>query len=229
MMTLQVEFMPKRRIERRAQELLAAFAEDREQDGVAPINVELIAERHLGLTLEVEDLGARLKMKGVLGATWFDEATIRIDEGVKHDGRYAFTVAHELGHWVLHRPAWESKQLEVPLFSLDGAEPTAAVVCRAGEKAQAEWQADYFASCLLMPGGLVRSAVDKVYGRDLPRWDGFNALDKAREYDPELSRVALAVIEAGGFENVSKQAMGIRLKELKLVHDSADPIQEALF
>jgi hypothetical protein len=229
MMALDVGYMPKKRIARRAQELIDAFAGDREGDRKAPINVELIAERHLGLGLEIEDLSARLGVTGVLGAVWFDEGIVRIDEGVEHDGRYAFTLAHELGHWVLHRPLWESKQIEVPLFSLDGAEPTPAVVCRSDKKPQAEWQADYFASCLLMPEPLVRETIAELYGRDLPRWEGFNALVKEREYDPDLAHVASVVIEAGGFDNVSKQAMGIRLKELALVGDASDPVQETLF
>jgi hypothetical protein len=35
---------------------------------------------------------------------------------VDNPGRFAFTVAHEIGHWRLHRPLFEMQELTLPLF-----------------------------------------------------------------------------------------------------------------
>jgi len=85
-----------------------------------------------------------------------------------------------------------------------------------------EWQADYFASCLLMPEKELKNTFFQVSGgKDL-------VLDNVKSclggtsvcIDPCVENwhfIADAVREAGGFSNVSKEAMIIRLLELGLV------------
>ena len=65
-----------------------------------------------------------------------------------------FTIAHEVGHWVLHRQYIEAQEN-------DGSRQI--IVSKKGNsKETIEWQADYFASCLLMPENEVREAFEKV-------------------------------------------------------------------
>jgi transcriptional regulator with XRE-family HTH domain len=89
------------------------------------------------------------------------------------------TVAHEIGHWVLHINQDESeilaKQLEI---TLGIEEALHLCLCRSAneqiDKYRAsskldhlEWQAQYFASCLLMPRYILE---EKRRNRDLTNW-----------------------------------------------------------
>ncbi|MBD1939475.1 ImmA/IrrE family metallo-endopeptidase [Microcoleus sp. FACHB-68] len=97
------------------------------------------------------------------------------------------TIAHEVGHWVLHINEEEAdgivEQLELPLDCVTTEQP---FLCRdVGErmalsspKTQAdwvEWQAQYFASCLLMPRYKLEEARKKY---DLTKWSHLYALRK---------------------------------------------------
>jgi IrrE N-terminal-like domain len=94
-------------------------------------------------------------------------------------GFYQSTLAHEIGHWLLHVnlddadiPAIESERERVFLCrSLD--EQKVKVRHKKTPEEWREWQAQYFASCLLMP-------VDKLeqvrQGRNLTNWQHLKAI-----------------------------------------------------
>ena len=104
----------------------------------------------------------------ILGAIFFDERRIVIDESLdpeenpSKEGRYRFTLAHEGGgHWRLHRHLFAKDPAQVSLFN-EPASPS--VVCRSSQaKEPVEWQADFYASCLLMPRKLVMAAWDEMF------------------------------------------------------------------
>lgn len=86
------------------------------------------------------------------------------------EGFAASTIAHEIGHWVLH-----INSDEVDRF-LKRRDPGIEVsvqpfLCRSAsthkESNSIEWQAQYFASCLLMPRSILEK---KRVGRDLTNW-----------------------------------------------------------
>jgi Zn-dependent peptidase ImmA (M78 family) len=229
MIELELPFLSDRQIEQAATDLLARFAKLEGERPRPPIHVENIVEDVLGVAYRVGDLRGLLEMNDVLGATWLEDGLMMIDSSVDdHPGRFSFTLAHEAGHWFLHKPYVEMKKVTVPLFPReDGAKPTPAIVCRSGKKKiRQEIQADAFAACLLMPANHVRAAAKAALGEPPLRIDGLEARRKAREFDPEWKDAATAVIEAGNFLNVSNESMRIRLAELKLVVDGA---QQALF
>jgi Zn-dependent peptidase ImmA (M78 family) len=111
-----------------------------------------------------------------------------------NSGLYQSTLAHEIGHWLLHierhAPASESTQ-QVGLLDRanspqgDRSLSEEVFLCRslAGDKIRMvnqktpedwrEWQAQYFASCLLMP-------IDKLEevrrGRNLTNWKHLGAI-----------------------------------------------------
>ncbi len=93
------------------------------------------------------------------------------------------TIAHEVGHWVLHVNQDEAdgivKQLELPLNcqatpqlflcrSLDKSHQTTF-----NSKVDIEWQAQYFASCLLMPRYILE---ENRRGRHLQNWPHLYAM-----------------------------------------------------
>ena len=105
---------------------------------------------------------------------FFDDRRIVIDESLDpeenawKEGRYRFTVAHEGGgHWRLHRHLFTKDPMQAVLF---GGPATPSVICRSGEaKERIEWQADFYASCLLMPRDLVIEAWRRRFGNTNPR------------------------------------------------------------
>lgn len=109
-----------------------------------PVPIEEWIEHPLGYEFGVEDL--RRFGDGVLGASYVDEGRIVVDPSVtRNEGRLRFTVAHELGHMLLHR-----KRLVV--FKDTGE-------LHRGRDAQLERQADRFAAAMLMPLHLVLQAI----------------------------------------------------------------------
>lgn len=183
-----------------------------------PIPVEDIIERYFGLRLSFEDLEQRLRKEDVLGATFVRERRIVIHQGLLEDqpeGRMLFTCAHEAGHWVLHRALVDEAERLAP-----GARP---IICRTADAREpVEWQADFFAACLLMPKEAVREAFVSVCG-----CERLEIHNEKNSFRPSLScfeasaanwpLIAAAVCRVGGFDNVSKEAMIIRLQELGML------------
>jgi len=175
-MTRFVPYLDEEAIERDAEALLAEYARARRIAITPPVPIDDIIEKHLKLSLEFDDTH---KMFGVprdpeqepdiLGAMFFDEARIVIDDSLDPDenpskeGRYRFTLAHEGGgHWRLHRAYFKTDPGQGTLFA--GPAP-ASVVCRSSQaKERVEWQADFYASCLLMPRHLLFDAWHNEFG-----------------------------------------------------------------
>lgn len=221
-MQLKVPFLADAQLESVAQELLRKYAKWKGTPPRPPIPVDDIVEGLLELSLSIGDLRARLGKDDVLGATWLEDGHVMIDSSLEgNEGRFSFTLAHETGHWVLHRPLIEMEKVTFPLFAREpGAKASPAIICRDKQRDPAEIQADKFAALLLMPASDVRAAVKQVTGESLVI-DNFLARKKAGERIAELRDFASEVIAKGGFTNVSNQAMQIRLETLKLVVDGA--------
>ncbi|MCC7422906.1 MAG: ImmA/IrrE family metallo-endopeptidase [Planctomycetaceae bacterium] len=234
-----VPFLHAKQIEREADLLLEEYALKFPTMTAPPMPVDGIAELHLQLSLEYLDMKSLFPMADVHGAIWFQQARIGIDQSLDPDanpsrrGRYHFTLAHEVGHWRLHRQHFVSNPAQRTLFG-DGT-PHPDVVCRSSEVSQpVEWQANAFASCLLMPRKLVHSAWTEFRGAD----DSPVAITDLRKLYAESSAVEpwyrhgqlatdqesqdLAMKEefcrplAQTFQ-VSPEAMRIRLEQLELL------------
>lgn len=215
---LKVPFLAAARIESAAQAVLRNYAAWKGRavsaPVVAPIDVENILEGFFGLDIAYLDLSDVFGMPGVLGATLFNDRRVLIEESLMTDGkegRLAFTLAHEGGHWQLHRPLIKAAQVQAPVFAKVDV-----------KKAPAEWQADRFAACLLMPADNVRAAAKQVLGKPLAI-DNLTSRKKSGELIAELRAFAAEVIERGKFSNVSNEAMRYRLLDLNLVIDAPAP------
>ncbi|MDJ0659093.1 MAG: ImmA/IrrE family metallo-endopeptidase [Crocosphaera sp.] len=109
-----------------------------------------------------------------------------IDKLKNDQGYQQSTIAHEIGHWILHINQDEAdgliEQLSLPLNSLTEEQ---VFLCRVtGEQDinkiklktqddRREWQAQYFAGCLLMPE---YKLLECKRGRDLTNWKHLYAI-----------------------------------------------------
>jgi hypothetical protein len=183
-------------IEKEAKHFLATYFADRDTPHVLPIPIESIAEHYLGYDIEISDEGVFANPL-VLGGIMFDEKKIMVNAATEsHEGRYSFTLAHEVGHHVLHKAIFEAAH-------------NAQMVCREdANKPIEERQADHFAGALLMPENSVR----QLY-KDL-KIPNRNYSGKA------MKAVARRIMTAGEFSNVSNQAMIVRLRQLGLTKET---------
>lgn len=237
-MTLRVPYIADDAIERDAEALLGEFAHARGIEVRPPIPIEDIVEKHLKLRVEFDNLHERLGVPrsgigldpDIFGAIWLESGQIVIDECLdpeerpEREGRYRFTLAHEGGgHWRLHRPLVRPT-LDQGWLLIDAARPT--VICRSSQaKERVEWQADFYASCLLMPRKMVFAAWDeafpdrkqRVLQPETPIEHPF--VEIGWDFDDDEDRVldSFARPFAERFL-VSPIAMRIRLEKLGLLH-----------
>jgi len=219
----KVPYLTEKALDEHVDWLMAEWAEIYPPILKPPIPVEELLEIHLQLKLEIADLRGDYGHPDILGGIWFGDRLIRVDQSLDPDahppmlGRYRFTLAHEIGHWRLHREHLSGDPSAAPLFT-DNCEP--AFVCRSTDKPPEEWQADQFAARLLMPRSIVfEQWTEWRDGSDQPVEIGeldfpgsFSKPKQNETYAMELFCRPLAK----RFE-VSAEAMRIRLQALGLI------------
>ena len=143
----------KRAVWIRALDLLLRFQSRHGKIEEPPVPIDEIVA-FLGFYLVFDDLFALLDLKGYLGCTKIEDREIYIDKSLvddpKRQGQANFTIAHEVGHIWLHRG--------IPCPHLI---PT-------DEEPWLERQADWFASYLLMPLGLLNRVWGATFGEPGP-------------------------------------------------------------
>lgn len=232
-----VPYLHKKQIEREAELLLAEYAEQMSPVVEPPVPLEELAGGILPLNLGFVDLQQLFECGDVHGAIWFEEGRVAIDHALNPDahpnrrGRYHFTVAHEFGHWRLHRQHYLENKQQRELFPDGSVRPD--VVCRSSQRREpVEWQADQFAACLLMPRRVVYAAWADFHGDDAPATVAeIQLLHPEYSNEPVFHRGRVLTSEqektdalkeafckplADRFE-VSPEAMRIRLEELELI------------
>ena len=164
-----------------------------------PIPVEDIAEHYLGYSIEITNEGL-FSDPQMLGGIDFDQMLILANVSVEqHDGRYSFTVAHEIGHHVLHRELFLKKEQS-------GDDE---ILCRdTKQKPQIEKEADRFAAALLMPSQAIHNAIQFIDEKSKIRTVG------------QARGLAAKVVKEGRFENVSNSAMINRLIDFGAISES---------
>jgi len=129
-----VPFLPEKHIEREADLLLAEYGERFEEVVQPPIPIDEIIEIHLQLTFDIADLQQVFGAGDIHGAIWINEGRIAVDKGLdpaanpRKLGRYRFTLAHETGHWRLHRAHYLKNTQQRSLFDSDGSKRPAECV-----------------------------------------------------------------------------------------------------
>lgn len=242
-MSTDVPYLRKEVIESEAALVLAEYGREHGEIASPPIPVDEIVELHLKLTLEIADLQQILGFGDVHGAIWFRSKRVGIDLCLDPErnpakrGRYHFTLAHEAGHWRLHRKLYLQDLNQPSLFSEQAQKPD--YVCRSSEKKKpVEWQADQFAANLLMPRELVKKSWLEWHGNMEPivltdlgdmrrqiltaevlRRGGFKASDSAAD-DMVLEHCSRPL---GDKFQVSAEAMRIRLEGMGLLLRKREP------
>jgi IrrE N-terminal-like domain len=135
-----------------------------------PVPVEDIADSHVGLLVrDVEDLasapgapdlGADRALSGLLLPS-LGEIWVNAHEGREWPGRRRFTIAHELGHWRLHRHHQQGVYCRPAAIDAGSAAERPALP-------PAEEEANLFAAALLMPAAMLREqylACDRDFDR----------------------------------------------------------------
>ena len=166
-----------------------------------PVPVESIAEHFLKYDIDITDEGL-FSDPAFLGGISFESNTIFVNASIEgHEGRYNFTIAHEIGHHVLHRELYD-----------DLITDKSKILCREEKvKPLIERQADRFAAALMMPKHVISEVVSQ---------SGFRSAKTLGE----AIRLASVLQKSHGFTNVSMSAIVNRLKDLKLV-DGSIPYQ----
>jgi Zn-dependent peptidase ImmA (M78 family) len=226
---MKVNFLQTEEIETATLRLLAEYGSKFGIVQNPPIPVEEMLECHIELSLDFDDLSKKLGIADVLGATWVQEKWVLIDRSLDptinpdKEGRYRFTVAHEIGHCELHRNLYLNSLRQSTLFQ---ESPEPSIVCRTRKrKDPMEWQADCFAGYLLMPQDMVFNAWEEIYGNMEPyiaveeithlsaRWGLAEDKQPTVKIARDLARKFL----------VSGQAMQIRLIGLGLIKTESPP------
>jgi len=145
-------------------EKLLKFAEPQELDPV-PLNVAAVAEK---LGIRIEYVSLENDLSGILYKDEKDDSWVMQVNEDHHPNRQRYTIAHELGHFCLHRHL--RRRFEDKIFF------------RGGEANKPEWQANDFASAILMPEQKFREKVRS----------GMTTVDKlAKEF--QVSTLALRI------------------------------------
>ena len=106
-------------------------------------------EEMFGLNFETgEDLGYDANDRKILGHCELASKKIFVDISLKNTDRFAFVLCHEIGHYFLHNKL-EILPFSYKHFSDDDA--TLNMERTQGKVRSLEWQANYFAACLLLP------------------------------------------------------------------------------
>jgi hypothetical protein len=156
-------------LEDRAESLLAEVPGYIWDGESLPVPVEDIADTHVGLLIrDVEnlstapgapDLSSTQALSGLLlagkGEIW-----VNASEGKQWPPRRRFTIAHELGHWRLHRkPGQQSLFCRKASVSEDDAEQPKQ---ERKKLPPIEAEANTFAAALLMPRHLMREHYERL-------------------------------------------------------------------
>lgn len=144
-----------------------------------PVDLETVVYEHLSPreNLMFND-EADLPMKDgevVLGKTLPVKGKILINRVLKKEPeRGRFTLAHELGHWVLHRKLFLARRETIDLFERSGVDSDFEFVglnrsvfpasCRPNAVPREEWQANRFAVALLINPTVLREEFELRFG-----------------------------------------------------------------
>jgi hypothetical protein len=211
-----VPYIPAEEIECDAEALLVECQRTRGIVIEPPIPIDDIIEKYLKLGIEFDDMHRLLGVPrsglglfpDILGGMFFNARRIVIDESLdpevnpSQEPRYRNTAAHEVGHWREHGDLFGG--LATP------------VVCRTSRaKDRVEWQANFYASCLLMPRTLVYAAWDRMAQHFIAELPPTKRQLAGADCPEEVT--SHIVLDLARHFLVSYTAMHIRLEKLRLI------------
>ncbi len=176
-------FIPKAVIEAQADNILKKVKAHRRRP-LKNCDIAEAAADHFDLAIEWTDIKA--DKEGEIAAMIIPtEKKIILNEDVKFlkdsqnsslakEGFKNSSLAHEIGHFVLHINQTAVSNFLDRINQGDSLETIQPFLCRTVDSSQRiEWQAQYFASCLLMAMSELEKAIK---GRDLTKWGHLYAI-----------------------------------------------------
>ena len=178
-----------------------------------------------------QDLRVSKRGRKILGRFNFASREISIDRVLPYDcPRFRWTLCHEMGHLVLHRNL-ERKLISStkPVFIDTRTQLRFVRTATRSELDWVEWQANKFASALLLPRPLVYTVLTEVQRQlEIPRLGSIYLDDQHHNLVAYLTTLPLVSQRL----NVSRTMLRIRFLDLGILVDARsfhrDPIQDAL-
>lgn len=172
-------------------------------DGTSlPVPIDEIADSHFGLLVrEVDDIAGALSVDTpghLSGVLIPDAAEIWVDasEARRWPRRRRFTIAHEIGHWVLHR----APNRTVHCRSVTIRPPSPAAQALAATDDDVEDEANLFGGGLLMPPKLLWREHRRLHGDDRALCDLFGVSESAFGVDrPSRGRAGMHLDYAASY------------------------------
>ena len=159
------QFISKLDIEARALDIWLKMKESDSQPEL-PVDASIIAE-FLDLDIVWDTIPE--DDEGIIAARILPiEKLIEINENIPQlrGGFGESTIAHEIGHWVLHIDT-QKVESYIRLKQRGVDVKVKPFLCRSSNLARIEWQAQYFAGCLLMPQHIL---TELQQNKDLTKW-----------------------------------------------------------
>lgn len=157
-MEVKAPHLSKKDIKTKAEEFLAKYNPERK----FPLEIELIAEREGIKIYPIPDLK---KIAGTEGFIKPDLIQIGIDYDIyfSYENRARFTIAHEVGHWFIHKEIYAKISREIKLDSFfDYNKFIEKIPLK--EYDWIEWQAYFFAAQILVPETELREKAKEILG-----------------------------------------------------------------
>jgi len=199
----------KKEIESKASDLIKDFSKHQGKTISVPTPVFEMAE-FLGYHIDFRNDGIYEDLN-ILGGLQIKDRIIEINENLgSQEGRMHFTVAHEIGHLLMHTNGYEGNE-HSDCKQDEGMDGT--------KENNLERQADLFAAHLLMPSSQMKNAFFTLRKKPIKMTDHrfFGLLKKKRSKRQRALFVSDKIRVHGGFENVSKLAFLNRLIGMGLV------------
>lgn len=158
------------------------------------------------------------------------EGTVFIDNSLLEEdqnGRYRFTLGHELGHWIYHRNIYSLMKGQMSIFDLTNEPQKTCCKClkrdvgfissKSGgfitDEEWMEWQADYFSSAILMPRKSFKLGVEETMAKANLKSDYF----QTRKPNGTFFNLSGIISGLSSLFNVSFQAAAVRMYKLEYI------------
>ena len=219
-------------IDRKAEEVALHFdveAMSRKTSPVYEVLGGLIKKYNVPFIFD-QDLGYSPRGKRILGRFDFEPRQIFIDRILPYDSpRFRWTLCHEIGHLVLHRKMNPKLICTTKKLIDTRLELRFIRTATRSELDWVEWQANQFASSMLLPRPIVYSALSEAQKQlEIPRPGWIYLDDTQHNFFAYLSTLRLLSERL----NISRTMLRIRLLNLGILVDARpvyrDPIQDAL-
>lgn len=221
----RVPFIPDKHIKREADDLIRD-CQLRFPDFQVPFSLDLLIYDYLndidGLSLDTETKLGDGGDSSIVGKTIPHKRLILIDPECVGKPYYRFTLAHEIGHWILHGRPLVGCSGQGSLFTDDDEDLEFVTMNRtvmshpSALRDPEEIQANKFASNLLMPQQLVEQEFHFRFATEQVRRgaDNDDVLRIAREYGSRALRDRPSLCQ---LFDVSRESMAYRLMDLRLI------------